>query len=76
MSFILKNSDLIDCWFSAPPNSKMSAVENFVLSATSELHIEMPDLKSNVRMFHSNMQLYWRLSNFSKERFKKNIQIG
>lgn len=56
----LKNSDLIDCWISAPVNNKVPALRAFVESKLGINCCNNKKFLRDIRFFHSKMSKYWR----------------
>lgn len=69
MALIIKNSDLIDCWISAPSNNKISVIYKFIELKIGDSYFDKNKLMKSIHFFNVNMKKYWRESSYCKSFF-------
>lgn len=67
---LIKNIDLIDCWFLGPVNNKIFHLTEFIKDKIGDRYYDEQKLNTNIKLFNSYMEKYWKLSKYNKEFFK------
>lgn len=71
MANILKNVDLIDCWFAASPNDKVSKLHQFVKRKIGSLYSKKDkNISQNILFFNSDMKKFWKESKYNRKYFE------
>lgn len=71
MANILKNSDIIDCWFEAPSENKTLVIRKYVEQKIGDSCINKKKLQQSIFFFNSKMKKLWKECNYNRQYFEK-----
>lgn len=71
MSYILKNSDLSDCWLASSAKNKIPVIYKYLKRQIGESNLKNKKVKQSINWFASKIQKFWKESKYNVNYFEK-----